>query len=133
MPRRRASVWPSNVKFTSSMPWRSAHAPNSASAPGAAPLNRMKSSLCMVGIQEIEVRRQKSGVRRQNAGDRIKERSQPARERFVLVPFFFAELVGFFALLVVFVAVPRGAVGGFGSPLFALGAPPRLPGLSAAP
>src|SRR5438552_3103045 len=35
--------WPSNVKLTSSTPWRSAHAPNAASAPGALPLNRMQS------------------------------------------------------------------------------------------
>ena len=28
MPRVRASLWPSKVKFTSSMPWRSAAAPN---------------------------------------------------------------------------------------------------------
>ena len=42
-PRWRAILWPSNVKFTSSMPWRSAKAPNSASAPAAPPLNRMQS------------------------------------------------------------------------------------------
>src|SRR3954451_3408459 len=30
------------------MQWRSAQAPNSASAPGAPPLNRMKSVFCMV-------------------------------------------------------------------------------------
>src|SRR5258705_8937497 len=40
-------LWPSKVKFTSSMPWRSAQAPNSASAPGAPPLNRMASSRFM--------------------------------------------------------------------------------------
>src|SRR3954471_15602794 len=32
------------------MPWRSAHAPNSSSAPGAPPLNRMKSLLFMMLI-----------------------------------------------------------------------------------
>jgi hemoglobin len=36
-------LWPSKVKFTSSTPWRSAHSPNAASAPGAPPLNRMQS------------------------------------------------------------------------------------------
>src|SRR3954470_20756453 len=55
MPRRRASVWPSKVKFTSSMPWRSAHAPNSASAPGAAPLKRMKSVLFMAFVIALSV------------------------------------------------------------------------------
>src|SRR6185369_12500514 len=45
MPRERASEWPSKVKFTSSTPWRSAPAPNAASAPCAAPLKRTQSSL----------------------------------------------------------------------------------------
>src|SRR5262245_21248905 len=45
MPRRRASLWPSKVKFTSSMPRRSAASPNAASAPPAAPLNRTQSSV----------------------------------------------------------------------------------------
>src|SRR5207249_9476675 len=44
MPRRRASLWPSKVKLTSSMPWRSAAAPKAASAPLAAPLKRTQLS-----------------------------------------------------------------------------------------
>ena len=56
MPRLRTSLWPSNVKFTSSMPWRSAHAPNSASAPAAAPLKRMKSVFFMVPQAERDLR-----------------------------------------------------------------------------
>src|SRR4029453_2347537 len=45
-------VWPSNGKWTSSMPCRSAHAPNSASAPGAPPLNRMKSLFFMMLVSQ---------------------------------------------------------------------------------
>src|SRR5262245_11314920 len=42
-------LWPSKVKFTSSTPWRSAQAPNAASAPGAPPLNKMQSEDVIVG------------------------------------------------------------------------------------
>src|SRR5215831_2061023 len=45
MPRRRASLCPSNVKFTSSTPYRSAASPKAASAPFAAPLNNTHSSV----------------------------------------------------------------------------------------
>src|SRR4030095_13143732 len=44
MPRVRESACPANVKFTSSMPWRSAASPNAVSAPFAAPQNKTQSS-----------------------------------------------------------------------------------------
>src|SRR5919206_4457138 len=50
MPLVLESLCPSNVKLTSSIPCRSAAAPKQASAPFAAPLNRMQSSRFIRGL-----------------------------------------------------------------------------------
>src|SRR5437763_3965454 len=69
-PRWRAILWPSKVKFTSSTPWRSAHAPNSASAPAAPPLNRIASSAF---ISAIIASAMDSSVRRYRAGESLED------------------------------------------------------------
>src|SRR5882724_669230 len=79
MPRRRASLCPSKVKFTSSIPWRSAAAPNSASAQPAAPLKRIQSSRLMIAPRA-------SFVSDPSAAVNAAARKQPAQSRALNLP-----------------------------------------------
>src|SRR6186713_3064613 len=73
-PRWRSILCPSNVKLTSSMPWRSAQAPNSDSAPAAPPLNRMPSSRFIVRLPRVgAIIASDMDARRYRAGESIED------------------------------------------------------------
>src|SRR5689334_3632909 len=65
MPRPRASLCPSKVKFTSCTPCRSAASPNVASAPWAAPEKRIESE----GVTGEGIAARKAGGKYRSRGD----------------------------------------------------------------